>query len=173
MFGPSFESCDGIDERAAPDPGGVLLSGRNRRGSEMLAATGKIVPENAGLTVDSRVRTGRTWLVLVGELDLATMPVFADALASALAKRPVVVELDLTGLGFIDARGIDAIAAASARMSGWGGLLAVRHAHGIVQRLFDLCGLDDVLVEAGGEAPTVDLATRRETGPPVQILEFT
>ncbi len=139
----------------------------------MVVARGTSLPESVGLTVDSRVGGGRTRLVLVGELDLATMPVFADAFAGALAGRPAAVDLDLAGLCFIDARGVDAIAAASARMSGWGGLLSAHHASGIVQRLFDLCGLDDILLEAGGPTVTTSLATHHATRPSDLILDFT
>ncbi len=116
-----------------------------------MAATGNTLPESDRLTVASGACGERMRLVLVGELDLATMPVFVDALASALAGRPVAVDLDLAQLGFIDARGLDAIAAASTRMSAWGGLLSTHHASAVVQRLFDLCGLDDLLFEADGQ----------------------
>jgi anti-sigma B factor antagonist len=139
----------------------------------MVAADGKNCSARVGLSVDSRDCVGRTCLVFVGELDLATMPVFADALAGALSGRPAAVDLDLTGLCFIDVRGVEAIAAASARMSAWGGLLATHHTGGIVQRLFDLCGLDDVLLEAGEKTATTYLATRRATRPSDLILEFT
>lgn len=75
-------------------------------------------------SVDWRACAGRLCLVVAGEIDLTTMPVVADAFAGVSAGRPAAVDPDLAGLRSIDVRGVDAIAAASARMSGWGGLLA-------------------------------------------------
>lgn len=99
----------------------------------------------AALVVDPRSRAEARHLELTGELDLATAPAFLGTLALALHARPALVELDLRKLTFIDARCAGAIATAAMRVSGWGGTLVAREPQSTVRRVFELCGLEDLL----------------------------
>ena len=99
----------------------------------------------AALGADPRGSTDERRLELTGELDLATAPAFLGALALALHARPALVELDLRKLTFIDAQCAGAIAAASMRVSGWGGTLVAREPQSTVRRVLELCGVEDLL----------------------------
>jgi anti-anti-sigma factor len=99
----------------------------------------------AALAVDPGGTADERHLELTGELDLATAPAFLGALALALHARPALVELDLRRLTFIDAQCAGAIATASMRVSGWGGTLVARAPQSTVRRVFELCGVEDLL----------------------------
>lgn len=94
-------------------------------------------------------------LAPVGELDIATAPIFVGSLTAALDRRPTSVEVDLRWLAFIDARCVGAIATASERMETWGGSLAACRADRGVRRMFALCGLVDPPMPGvpGADAP--------------------
>ncbi|MFF3062379.1 STAS domain-containing protein [Streptomyces sp. NPDC057909] len=64
------------------------------------------------MRADELLQTHTVWcgdrvlLCLTGELDLATAPLVDRAVATALAGRPRVLSLDLTGLVFCDGTGL-------------------------------------------------------------------
>lgn len=93
---------------------------------------------------------GETRLVIAGELGPATLAPFADALGFGLGCRPALVTLDLRHLGSIDARCAGVIAMASARVSGWGGALALHRPRAPVRRVLRLCRLAHLLDPPGG-----------------------
>jgi anti-anti-sigma factor len=127
----------------------------------MVAVEERAFAEETGFAVDPHIGVGETRLVLAGELDLATAPVFLGALAFALHPRPALVVLDLRRLTFIDARSAGAIATASLRMGDWGGTLAARDPQRIVRRVFELCGLGDLLTPLAGLASAPKRPVRR------------
>lgn len=100
----------------------------------------------AGFVADPQGGIGEARLNLVGDLDLATAPLFLGALAAVLHRRPALLVLDLRRLTFIDARCAGAIATAASRMGEWGGTLAAREPQRIVRRALELCGSGDLLV---------------------------
>jgi anti-anti-sigma factor len=79
---------------------------------------------------------------LAGELDFASTPQLADRLV-AIAGSAVV--LDLSDLRFIDARGLAALVEAKQRIEQQGDRMELRGAHGLVARVFEICGLAHVL----------------------------
>jgi anti-sigma B factor antagonist len=83
-----------------------------------------------------------------GELDLATAPLLADALAP-LRERTVL--LDLRGLGFIDSSGLAVVVTAWRNASDAGGVLRCVEGPSDVHRIFVLSSLDRALDWA--EAP--------------------
>jgi anti-sigma B factor antagonist len=86
---------------------------------------------------------GETHIVrLAGELDLAD----ADRVHAALVDgggRTVIV--DLSGLVFLDARGLSALVTAQELLRGAGDDLRIVGARGSVHRVFAICGLIDRL----------------------------
>ena len=84
-------------------------------------------------------------LVFAGELDLATAPAFAAVLEGGLRPSPRQVVLDLGRVEFADLRTLKMIAAAHTRMGGSNGGLQVHGAKDAVRRLFDLCGLGEMV----------------------------
>jgi len=86
-----------------------------------------------------------TRLSLAGELDLATAPLLAWTLGVTLDRRPARVVLDLRRLRLIDVRCAGAIAGAAARIAEWNGTLVARRPQPAVVRVFQLCGLSDLL----------------------------
>ena len=93
---------------------------------------------------------GFTRVTLCGELDLATAPQLADALANAPDGAAVVI-LDLSGLTFMDSTGIRVILRAEQHARMHGAELVVVRPPDAVMRVLELVGLDEQLelVESG------------------------
>jgi anti-sigma B factor antagonist len=93
-----------------------------------------------GFGVEVTEERAQVVVVVVGELDLVTSPVLDRHLAGAVARgRQVVV--DLTGVTFLDVRGINCLMAATGAASAAGSALVVRGADDRVRRLVEVCGL--------------------------------
>jgi anti-sigma B factor antagonist len=87
-----------------------------------------------------------------GEVDLATSPALADALAGITTREgPVVV--DLTEVGFLDSSGLSVLLQARERLAAGSGLRLVVTKPAL-QRVLAVTGLDEVFTIA----PTVDEA---------------
>lgn len=65
-----------------------------------------------GVTVDVDQHGTAVVLHVTGELDLLTTPTLAEACTEALAQRPPVLVIDLTGVTFLASVGMSAIVAA-------------------------------------------------------------
>jgi len=74
---------------------------------------------------------------VVGELDVATAPLVTAGFR--LAERSEV-RLDLSGLTFIDVRGLDAVVDAVEQLRGAGHAVRVVGATGLIRRVFELTG---------------------------------
>jgi anti-anti-sigma factor len=83
---------------------------------------------------------------LRGELDLETATGLADGLTD-MADSVVVVVVDLSGLMFIDARGLSSLLEAKRRIEAEGHSIEFRHASGVVRRVFDVLSLSDLLTD--------------------------
>ena len=94
-------------------------------------------------------------LLLRGELDLATAREFEHRMEEASRKTPAAITVDLTGLSFLDSRGLSAILGAQRLCEERGCRLTVI-AGEQAQRLFDLTGLSERL-------PLADAASPRKT----------
>jgi anti-sigma B factor antagonist len=90
-------------------------------------------------------RSGDTLTVTpIGELDIATVPRVADALAAA--KRPYGrLVLDLRGLSFIDSSGLRLVLMEVERAAGEGHAVEVIPGDERVQRIFRLTGADRIV----------------------------
>jgi anti-sigma B factor antagonist len=91
-------------------------------------------------TLEPTEGVGPMVVTLSGELDLASAPAFAPALADAASSGDVVV--DLANLTFIDSSGLWALIKADAAAEAAGGTFTLRCPHGIVRRAMTYAGLD-------------------------------
>jgi anti-sigma B factor antagonist len=82
---------------------------------------------------------------LFGELDLASVASVEDELALVEATDAHVIVLDLSGLQYVDSTGIALLLSAQARSHADGDRLALIRGSAAIQRVFELCGVADVL----------------------------
>jgi anti-anti-sigma factor len=107
------------------------------------------------LDIDIRLVDGVQLVSVRGELDLASAPALAERLSAAVESVPV--EVDLAGVGFIDARGLRVLVAAHAQGNGAGGPgLRLVRASEPTRRLFELVGLARLL-DADSGTPGHDI----------------
>ncbi|HEY4938603.1 MAG TPA: STAS domain-containing protein [Actinomycetota bacterium] len=85
---------------------------------------------------------GLVALVLSGELDIETVPVFEAEIERVLADAPATVVLDLPSLEFLDSTGLRAILEAHERLREQGAQLVLTHGRPAVQLTFGITGLD-------------------------------
>lgn len=105
-------------------------------------------------------RTDRDGLAVVavnGELDCATAPELAEALAP-LAEPGKVVLVDLRDTDFVDCAGIAPLVAAAQRQREMGGRLILDSREGPVKRFIDRTNLDQVVTLAGSAGPSASAA---------------
>ena len=86
------------------------------------------------------------WAVIAlrGELDVATAPILAEVLTTAMDGGARRLILDLVELGFIDAAGLGVIVGAVTRLQAGGGSLTIRSPSPMVRRILDITGLADL-----------------------------
>ena len=96
-------------------------------------------------------REGAQLLVIRGELDVASAPGFADRLAMLLAEHSTI-ELDLSGLTFIDSTGLGVLVRATTAAADAGGDLTIVAVSEQMLRVVELTGL----------SATLHLATRHD-----------
>ena len=77
---------------------------------------------------------------LVGELDLATVQILVDRL-SVIVEGAGDVELDASGLTFIDSSGLHGLVTIARKLSGHGRLI-IQHADPFVRNVLAITGLD-------------------------------
>ncbi|MGN6161369.1 MAG: STAS domain-containing protein [Marmoricola sp.] len=86
-------------------------------------------------------------LVVTGDLDLMTVPMFEGAARSAINEYPQAsLRLDLTAVGFIDSTGINALVALQTSEQERGKHLELAASSTYVERVLRLVGLDDMFV---------------------------
>jgi anti-sigma B factor antagonist len=95
----------------------------------------------------SAVRLG-----LYGELDLSTRPQVEEALARAEEWTPATIEIDLSGLTFLDSTGVHMAIEAHERATAVGRELVLLPASPLLQRIFELTGTEQRLPFRGRAA---------------------
>jgi anti-sigma B factor antagonist len=101
-------------------------------------------PENA-LQIEVFPIDVGSHVVLSGELDLATAPQLRECLAE-LAGGGKSVEVDLSGLQFIDSTGITVLMLARKNLAASGGSLVVLAAASRVLEVFEVTGIATILM---------------------------
>jgi anti-anti-sigma factor len=85
---------------------------------------------------------GRIRLRADGVVDLATAPILLSSLLTALETPEVaLVELDLGGVSFLDARGVSAILRGAARARDIGCRLRLRNPQSYIRRVLEITGV--------------------------------
>lgn len=122
------------------------------------------------LTIHSYEQDSQIVLVLRGELDIASAPVFAHALTHTLEQRAAGILLDMSAVRFVDSTGLRAILAARALCAERSCELALTQPAQSVQRLFEVTGVLDELPRREidtSHAGTVQIWPQRFGGSPM------
>ncbi|MFI6877760.1 STAS domain-containing protein [Streptomyces sp. NPDC050400] len=96
-------------------------------------------------------------VTLTGDLDYETAPRLLESVAALDAPAGTTVTLDLSGVGFFDSGGINALLRARTSLRNRDADLTVRRLSPVVERIFRITGLDTVLTpgtSGDGEDPT-------------------
>jgi anti-sigma B factor antagonist len=94
------------------------------------------------LRIDVREVEGSALIALFGELDISEVELVEKALATAEAKEPAVVVIDLRGLDFMDSSGIRLVVEADLRARQAQRKLLVVRGSESVHRVFTIALLD-------------------------------
>jgi anti-sigma B factor antagonist len=100
-----------------------------------------VADEAEQLSIVVERQDNRMLVRLQGELDIVTAPLLVETLSEANSE----IVVDLADLEFLDARGLGALASASARAERHGDHLVVINPDPLMQRMFVLTGLDHLL----------------------------
>jgi len=95
----------------------------------------------AGFSVSVSREDGDRVVMLAGEIDMATAPEFAAAVASLCTSDSRLV-FDLTAVTFMDSSGLSVIATSLARLGHDGATACVRGASPLIRRTIEISGLD-------------------------------
>lgn len=108
---------------------------------------GAVEPEQLLQTGLHRPDTGEAAVVLdaVGEVDLYTSPLLADAVTAALAETPARLVIDLTGVTFLASTGLSVLLQADQSAGNSTQVRIVIPAEGPLQRTFTATGLHELL----------------------------
>lgn len=82
-------------------------------------------------------------IVVSGELDVHSAPRLRQSIHQALRSQVGMVVLDLTGVSFIDVRGLELLVEMARETRDRGAGFALRHPSEIVLRVRDMVGLDE------------------------------
>lgn len=95
------------------------------------------------LTVSREVAEGgrAIRLQLVGEVDMATVPIFEEAFLSALDEAQDRIVIDLSGVEFMDSSGLNALVRARNALDDRGVELVIAGLNDQLRYLFDVSGL--------------------------------
>lgn len=88
---------------------------------------------------------GLVTIRLRGEFDMAGVGAFTDAINAARADGPMVVELDLSDVGFIDSSGVGAIVVAARTVATHGSKIRIGARSRVVDRVLEVSGLEVAL----------------------------
>lgn len=134
MAGAGHRSCAGVQFGAtAPEDVSRLSS---------------VVHLRTGLTAQAARTPDGTLVSVHGEVDLDCVDLLHRVLADCLRSDPSGVDVDLTGAGFFDCAGLNALLRARALADAFGVRLTVRAVSAPVARLLDLTGCRDAFPDA-------------------------
>lgn len=116
--------------------------------------SGSVRPPQPLELIERKDAGGAQTLGLVGELDIASVPVLHRAVERLCGDGTTSITLDLRGLSFIDSTGLAAIVLTSKLCETNGYEFALIRGGASTQRLFELTGLIDVLPFRDGSEPS-------------------
>jgi anti-anti-sigma factor len=88
---------------------------------------------------------GHVIVRLRGEFDLAGVDAFTSAVRAASSSSPMIVEIDLGDVGFIDSSGVGAIVVAARSLAAQGAQVRIGARSRVVDRVLEVSGLEAVL----------------------------
>lgn len=100
-----------------------------------------------GFSVSTRREGTRGLVALAGELDLHTADELTNAVSGLLEQKVTRVEVDAGGLSFADSAGLRAVLMARAAAEDAGATFGVTVVSASVERLIEITGLSDLLVD--------------------------
>jgi anti-sigma B factor antagonist len=106
-----------------------------------------VEPEQA-LTVDVRREAGGVVVAVVGELDLHESRRLSSAVSELVSEPVERIELDATGLAFIDSAGIRAILLARSAITERGISFVISGVSPPIRRVMEIAGAEALLPEA-------------------------
>ncbi len=102
-------------------------------------------PAPSDISMSSLVVGRRTIVSVHGEVDMASVPVLADAVGRALDDGALELWIDLSGTGFMDSSGLHQLLAARRRAHELNRRFAVICPDGQIRRLFEIAGIGEHL----------------------------
>ena len=94
---------------------------------------------------------GGVVLRLIVELDLSTIAVFVAALDDAVDAEATKIELDMSGIGFIDSSGVGAYVAAFRSALAKGCRVSISEKSAFVARVLELSGVEEALAREAAD----------------------
>ena len=132
-----------------PNAGQKMSQAPHLRTVRMSGRAGTIA---AGSSTPLSVHKECGMLRLVGEVDLATCPVFVKALDAAIDEAVGDVVIDCSRVTFFGAVGVDALVRAHNRMDGSRFRIVVRNPSSVVRRLLDIAQLTELFADTPDRA---------------------
>ena len=120
------------------------------------------------LAITTQHHGRRSVLLLQGELDLCTRERLRRAISSALKHLPHILEVDLSGLDFIDCSGLSVLVWAHKRLAEQDRQLLITGSKPIVRRVICLAGVETYLHLSAPEALSLGCASQSDS--PGQLL---
>ena len=104
---------------------------------------------------------GSVVLTLTGEFDLVSVGAFDDALAEIQSRRPERTVMDVSGLGFLDSSGINALLRATKALQAAGGTVVLRSPSLATRRILEIARVTElVAIVEGTDSPGETPGTR-------------
>ena len=98
-------------------------------------------PEPTTLQVETSSVNGHFVIVLRGDVDMSTAPLFDAVATQGMSEGAHTVEIDATDLGFIDSTGLSVIAVLIRRLRPSGNRLAIRNCPALLVKLLEITAL--------------------------------
>jgi anti-anti-sigma factor len=87
-------------------------------------------------------------VALAGEVDISNEAELRAALAEVVATKPARIVVDVAGVSYLDSSGVRCLLNAAQDATAAGSELIVCRPVGIVQRVLEICGVDELLLRS-------------------------
>lgn len=104
------------------------------------------MPDEAPLSVNAVVEDGTARVTLRGELDLDRASALAEELSALTSRGATAVDIDASGLNFIDSSGLRALLSAREQLESAGAGLRLTAVSPAVERVLEMTGTRTLLV---------------------------
>ena len=87
-------------------------------------------------------------IALVGEVDLSNEAALGVALAAVVGRKPARIVVDLAGVSYLDSSGVRCLLNVAKHAAAAGSEFVVCRPVGIVLRVLQICGVDELLLRS-------------------------